>query len=229
MLPRIVLHTAVSLDGRIDWFPADIGLFYQLAQTWAEDATLAGSDTILAALEAETGGEAGAEVGEGQGEPTEESRGKPAPLLVIPDSGGRIRTWEWLLQQPYWRAGVSLCSAATPPEHLAYLRSAKIGTVVAGEEKVDLRAALEILHDQHGVRLVRVDSGGSLNGVLLRAGLVNEVSVLLHPHLVGGLSPRSLFRAPDLQSAEGVLSLRLQSVERVGADILWLRYHVSSA
>ena len=38
-----------QMDGRIDWFPADIGLYYELAATWHEDATLAGSGTILAA------------------------------------------------------------------------------------------------------------------------------------------------------------------------------------
>ena len=27
LLPRVVLHSAVSLDGRIDWFAADIGLY----------------------------------------------------------------------------------------------------------------------------------------------------------------------------------------------------------
>ncbi len=45
--PRVILHNAVSADGRVDWFPADIGLFYELAATWHEDATLAGSGTIL--------------------------------------------------------------------------------------------------------------------------------------------------------------------------------------
>jgi len=36
---------------------------------------------------------------------------------------------------------------------------------------------------------------GRLNGVLFRAGLVDEVSVLVNPCLVGGTSPRSIFRA----------------------------------
>ena len=49
MLPKVVIHNAVSLDGRIDGFNADIGLFYKLAGCWNEGATLAGSDTILAA------------------------------------------------------------------------------------------------------------------------------------------------------------------------------------
>ena len=38
MLPYIVLHNAVSLDGRIDWFSPDIAQFYGLIPRWKEDA-----------------------------------------------------------------------------------------------------------------------------------------------------------------------------------------------
>ena len=48
MLPRVILHIAVSLDGRYDWFTPDIGLFHELAGRWHEDITLAGANTIFA-------------------------------------------------------------------------------------------------------------------------------------------------------------------------------------
>ncbi len=90
----------------------------------------------------------------------------------------------------------------------------------------DLAAALEELHNRHAVQTVRVDSGGRLNGALLRAGLVDEVSVLVHPALVGGQSPRSLYRAPDLDSAGGVINLRLAESQTLKDGIVWLRYEV---
>ena len=49
MLPKVILHNAVSLDGRIDGFPIDLFQYYELAASWKEDATLAGSDTFLKA------------------------------------------------------------------------------------------------------------------------------------------------------------------------------------
>jgi 2,5-diamino-6-(ribosylamino)-4(3H)-pyrimidinone 5'-phosphate reductase len=73
---------------------------------------------------------------------------------------------------------------------------------------------------------VRVDSGGILNGVLLRAGLVDEVSLILNPCLVGGTSPKSLYVAPDLTSPEGVIPVKLTHVEQVEGDFVWLRYEV---
>ena len=39
-------------------------------------------------------------------------------------------------------------------------------------------------------RVVRVDSGGGLNGALLQAGPVDEVSLLVHPCLVGRRAKR---------------------------------------
>lgn len=127
---------------------------------------------------------------------------------------------------PYWRDAVALCSKSTPQEYLDYLQKRHVDCIIAGENHVDLAAALEELNARYGVKIVRVDSGGVLNGILLRAGLVDEVSVLVHPSLVGGTTPRSFYRAPDLTSPEGVISLRLMSVERLKEDIIWLRYEV---
>jgi len=67
---------------------------------------------------------------------------------------------------------------------------------------------------------------GRLNGVLFRAGLVDEVSVLVNPCLVGGTSPRSIFVAPDLTSPEGVIPLKLLHVETLQDNVVWLRYEV---
>jgi 2,5-diamino-6-(ribosylamino)-4(3H)-pyrimidinone 5'-phosphate reductase len=121
---------------------------------------------------------------------------------------------------------LALCSQSTPDTYLDYLQERHVEYIVAGQDRVDLRAALEELNARHGVQLVRVDSGGILNGVLLRAGLVDEVSVLVNPSLVGGTTPRSIFQAPDLTSAEGVIKLRLAHVEKMEGDVVWLRYEV---
>jgi hypothetical protein len=31
MLPHVIFHNSISADGRVDWFPADIGLHYEIA------------------------------------------------------------------------------------------------------------------------------------------------------------------------------------------------------
>ncbi|MBN1477749.1 RibD family protein [Candidatus Sumerlaeota bacterium] len=216
--PRVILHGSVSLDGRIDGFMPDIGLFYELAQTWQEGASLAGTDTLLAAA-----GEGEEEAAEPVAPPGSDDR---RPLLVVPDSRGRFQRWREMLAASFWRAGLALCTEVTPQEHLDYLDRAGIERLTVGEDRVDLAAALEHLATQRGVQTVRVDSGGTLNGALLRAGLVDEVSVLINPCLVGGLSPRSMFRAPDLTPDEAAIPLRLIHLEQIRDDIVWLRCEV---
>ena len=228
MLPRVVLHNAVSLDGRIEGFPLDLEQYYELAATWKEDATLAGSQTFLkAADEAMPEDESAFLMPEADGNDRR-------PLLVIPDSRGRIRTWHYLRSLPYWRGFVALCSRSTPREYLQYLEERHIDCIIAGDEHVDLQASLEQLASRYGIKVVRVDAGGTLNGLLLRQGLVDEVSLLIYPSLVGGERQSSIFRAPDLaaasapawQGSDGVISLRLKDAQKLKGDVMWLRYKV---
>lgn len=222
MLPRVILHNVTSVDGRMDWLTGDIGLYYELAARWEADAMLSGSNTMLAAYHQE-------EVPEEDGEafePPERAADDPRPLLVVVDSRGRFRHWQRIRKEPYWRDVIALCSHSTPKTYLDYLGERHIDCILAGDDRVDLRGALEELNARYQVQVVRVDSGGILNGALLRAGLVDEVSVLVDPCLVGGTTPRSIFVAPDLASPEGVIPLRLIQVENVKGDTVWLRYEV---
>jgi 2,5-diamino-6-(ribosylamino)-4(3H)-pyrimidinone 5'-phosphate reductase len=219
MLPRVVLHNAVSVDGRIDGFNPDLGLFYGLLPTWGEDATLVGSETMLAA-------DLGAIEGAESEAPPSIAPGDERPLLVIADSRGRVRAWNTLRKQPYWRDAVCLCSRSTPVDYLGYLSDRRVDHIVAGEERVDLRAGLEELNARYGVKVVRVDSGGSLNGALLLAGLVDEISLLIAPCLVGSSTPRSIFRTPDGLTALSEMPVRLAHLERMKDDWVWLRYEV---
>lgn len=221
MLPRVILHNAVSADGRVDHFAADVELFYRLVARWKENATLCGSDTLLRAAEA---------IPPERPEdlrPPKVEQNDPRPLLVVPDTRGRIRTWHHWRKQPYWRDVLVLCAERTPRDYLKYLEERHLRHLIAGRERVDYRKALEELAGQFGVTTVRVDSGGTLNGVLLRAGLVSEISLLIHPAFVGGTSSRSMYRAPDLASAAGVVGAKLAHVERLANDVVWLVYELA--
>ena len=92
MLPRVIVHNAVSLDGRIDGFPADIGLYYDLTGQWKVDAHLAGCDTMLQ-MEGEI-----PDVDDSVIEtlPAVTDPNDARALLVVPDSRGRLRKWRGL-------------------------------------------------------------------------------------------------------------------------------------
>ena len=51
MLPRVIVHNMVSVDGRMDWINGDIGLYYQLAVGLQYDAILSSSNTLIKGTE----------------------------------------------------------------------------------------------------------------------------------------------------------------------------------
>jgi 2,5-diamino-6-(ribosylamino)-4(3H)-pyrimidinone 5'-phosphate reductase len=222
MLPRVIIHNAISIDGRIDWFTADIERFYELTSSWNEDATLAGSDTLISAYKDNLD----TDDTESSATSTEIDMDDARPILIVPDSRGKIRIWHLLRKEPYWKGIVALCSQSTPESYLDYLKKKHINYIVAGDDYVDYRKALEEVNSRYGVNTVRVDSGGTLNGRLIRDGLVNEISVLIHPCLVGGSTPHSFFRAPDLTTADGVVQVKIINIQRLDGDLLWVRYEV---
>jgi 2,5-diamino-6-(ribosylamino)-4(3H)-pyrimidinone 5'-phosphate reductase len=221
MKPRVVIYNAVSLDGRIDWFTADLGVFYEQIGRFHEGATLAGCDTLLNPPE-EVPPESHDDL-----EPPNFSPYDKRPLLVVADSRGRLRNWHYWRRQPYWKDHLALCSETTPKEYLDYLDERSIHYYIAGTDHVDYGSALEWLNAEFEVKAVRVESGGTLNGALLRAGLVDEVALLVHPSLVGGSTPHSFFRASDLESPDGVIELKLQKMKKLKNDILLLIYEVT--
>lgn len=229
--PHVIVHSMSSADGRTDHFAGDVGLYYELAARFPHEAMLAGSGTLVAAAQSQ-----GVSL-DGEDSPPAspagggfEAAGDQRPLLVVVDARGRLTRFAWLRKMPYWRDIVVLCAETTPPGHRELLTRHRVEYLVTGTDRVDLSAALTALTDKYGVQRVRVDSGGTLNGTLLRAGLVDEISILLGPYVVGGRSARGLFVADDLapDASDGVTQLRLSGVERVRGDVVWLRYQVES-
>jgi 2,5-diamino-6-(ribosylamino)-4(3H)-pyrimidinone 5'-phosphate reductase len=226
MLPHVVIHNEMSLDARMDRLDVDMGRFYTLAGTWHEDCTLVGSETLLAGMPEL--GEVTEAVALEPGDTGQSGGGgasPDAPLLAAVDSRGRLPGLSQLRDQPYWRDVVALCAEQTPASHLDLLRADGVSTILTGHERVDLRRALEILADEHGVKTVRVDAGGALIGALLRDRLVSEISVVIEPRLVGGESHRWLVHAPDADEGD-VVMLELRELERLDDGALWLRYDV---
>lgn len=224
MLPKVILYNATSIDGRITGFNADIELYYNIASKLDIDAVLMGSNTVLAGFEAKSGEtrEENLESIKNREKDPEDTR----PYLIIPDSKGRIRIWNELFKLPYLRDVIVLCSKTTPEEYLGFLKEKRIEYIIEGEDQVNLKMALDKLNLKYGIKSLRVDSGGILNGALLREGLANEFHVLIHPELVGGTKPDSIFNEPNADSFDGVINLELKEIEKLNNGIVWLRYKI---
>ncbi len=119
---------------------------------------------------------------------------------------------------------VAILSERVSDDYLAFLRERGVSYLLAGASEIDLALALEKAHARFGVRTLMLEGGGRINGAMLRAGLIDEVSVLVAPVADARAGTPALF---DVDGGEGVpCRLTLESVERRADEVLWIRYRV---
>ncbi len=180
--PRLMIYNEITLDGRIQGFSVTGDDYYRRGFRWHPDAILMGSVTALNFGPVESADEQAQIFPAPETLPLplgfDELVYEPRPLLIVPDSGGRVRNWLHALAQPWYRSILVLVADSSPDEYLAYLRRRGIEHLSVGMNRVDLVAGLEIVAAELGVRSVRTDSGGDLNGALLALGLVDEIALI---------------------------------------------------
>ncbi len=146
--------------------------------------------------------------------------------FTVVDGRGRVR---WRGHGENGFRLLVLVAAATPSGYLSYLRQERIPYLVAGKERVDLAAALRRMASRLGVTCVVSQAGGGLNGALLRAGLIDELHLLVFPALIGGKGTPTLVDGPELAGNESPTPLHLVSAHAQTDGTLWLHYEVVRA
>jgi 2,5-diamino-6-(ribosylamino)-4(3H)-pyrimidinone 5'-phosphate reductase len=79
---------------------------------------------------------------------------------------------------------------------LDYLIAKHYDFIVAGEDHVDYRVAMEELNNRYAIRTVVTNTGGVLAAALLERKLVDELRLLISPKIVGKKAV-NLFRNPN--------------------------------
>lgn len=84
------------------------------------------------------------------------------------------------------------------PNHSAHgLKIANL-KVITYENEIDYQSMFEELFENHQIKRITVQTGGTLNSVLLRLGLIDEISIVCAPLLVGGQNTPSLIDGNDI-------------------------------
>ena len=136
------------------------------------------------------------------------------PLRVVLDSHLRMPPGARILQG----GGKTLIYAAQGEQSAALRNSgAEIAVLPDAAGKVDLEAMLRDLA-QRGINEVLVEAGSTLNGALLRAGLVDELLLYVAPQLLGDAA-RGIAQLGELTALEQRIDLDWQDIRQVGADL----------
>lgn len=96
---------------------------------------------------------------------------------------------------------------------------------------IDFRDAMARLRGEFGISQLTIQTGGELNAHLLRLGLIDYVSLVVAPCLIGGRDTQALVGGESLHSRDDLRhlrALRLLSCERLGDSYLHLRYEVQN-
>jgi riboflavin biosynthesis pyrimidine reductase len=121
---------------------------------------------------------------------------------------------------------VVLLGPGVPDAHLAELAGDGVSYVVASDETMAARPLFEVLGRELGIKRLLVEGGGNVNGSLMAAGVVDEVSLLIAPAIDGALGVTGVFEVPDAAGLAGKVRLRFVTSEALGHGVVRLRYSV---
>ena len=239
--PRVICHMIATIDGRIvtEHWP-DIGEgrqeYERTASTYAADAWMCGRITMehfagSTRGEAELVREAAARPAGGLARGDFVAPGAHPPYAVAVDPRGRLL---WSGSEIDGDHVVAILGGGVSDTYLAGLRDCGVSYLIAdmGGSEVGLATALEKLAAAFGIRTLLLEGGGRINGAMLHAGLVDEVSLLVAPIADGALGTASLFDVERPPGGQGAAyrgrRLALAAVERRAEGVLWIRYQVEA-
>lgn len=120
-----------------------------------------------------------------------------------------------------------ILTESVPDSHLAGLRKDGVSYIFAGRTEVDLAAALETLNRDLGIERLMLEGGGGANGAFLRAGLIDELSLVISPVIDGSTGGPIVFNSGDRDLGPAPIeTMELASHEVLDGGVVWLRYRL---
>ncbi|HVS50807.1 MAG TPA: RibD family protein [Opitutaceae bacterium] len=235
--PYVVCHMMGTLDGRIKterWSltPAAEKQYEAVHALHQADAWMCGRETFQSDfLEQKRDAKfpRGAKVPPGDfvvpeqtARPKNRRAAKPVFAIAV-DSSGKLR-WESNVMRG--DRFIVLTTGKAPAGYLADLRSKSISYLIGGRKEIDFASTLVRLRKHFGIRKLMLEGGGSINGALLAAGLIDEISLLVCPYADGAPRLPTVFDTPEPKRGTLATRLELLRTERRPGEVVWLRYRV---
>ena len=154
---------------------------------------------------------------------TKRGKAKKPVYAIAVDPSGKVR---WESNKMRGDRLVVLTTSRAPLGYLADLRAKSISYLIGGRSTIDFASVLVRLHRLFGIRKLMLEGGGSINGALLAAGLVDELSLLNFPFADGAPGEPTVFDIAKDVVDEKATALQLISAKIRPGDVVWLLYRV---
>jgi riboflavin biosynthesis pyrimidine reductase len=108
---------------------------------------------------------------------------------------------------------IEVLTAQVDPRYLGYLDSIGIPYLFAGETELDVALALYKLKERFGITALLLEGGSILNGAFQRAGVIDELSLVVDPVIGGEGKPLCMdshveeYRLTEVKNHDGILWL----------------------
>jgi len=232
--PYVLCHMTGSLDGRIKvrrWTNLDADGHYETVHERLEgDAWMCGRITMQGYADSATPlAEPPAEDGTPLPRTDHVATADASGYAVALDARGRL---DWGARNDIEGDHVVVVLTESVSDgHLRRLRAGGQSYLFAGRETVDFALALEKLGRLFGIGRLLVEGGGRINGAMLKAGVVDELSLLVAPTIDGVIGTPALFdvEGGEADSLSPRFRLDLRACERLDGDVVWLRYGIAPA
>lgn len=118
----------------------------------------------------------------------------------------------------------------TNKDHPAFQREKEENMEILYYEKtIDFTHLFESLKNKFGIENLTIQTGGELNSIFLRNKLIDKISIVVAPALIGGKNTASLIDGQSLQSYEELINIKALHLEKAAVlenSYIHLKYNV---
>lgn len=104
------------------------------------------------------------------------------------------------------------------------LKSKGVKFFFSGDVQVDLKMLMIYLHEE-GIDKLMLEGGSTLNFSMIKAGLIDEISICVAPMVVGGVNAKTFFDGEGFNIMDESVKLKLIDYYRLDKDFI-LNYKV---
>ena len=123
---------------------------------------------------------------------------------------------------------IELLTEHVDDAYLHYLRRRNISYIFAGKSKINFAKALHQLGSLFPIKTIMLEGGGLINGSMLKAGLIDELSLLLFPIADATPGTATVFDLPENYAVKKFSKyLRLKQVRKLKHQVLWITYKMT--